>query len=286
VGAGIGGAIQMLQAMQFAGLQRAEVDKFQKRLAQLQPKIDAYLASGNSVELLLIVEKPNRPDVLCAAGVFCDQSQFIYFHDLYINYVQSVKPIMPSPRETRYPTIGPAGGRSGHIPYTHEGGSLIDEKEIPFLKTRDSEHHCEFAKTTLYPPESAILPAPPVPRRQAAPPKPRPPLDENVKRALATAPATVYVHSENIVQYRTAAEVMKKLSGNWMFGEVKESMGGGMGRSRTIVSYRSTLDQAKAEALAEIVRAAGVPTARAEVSGKGDGDPGVLTIWFGRDAEK
>jgi tRNA(Arg) A34 adenosine deaminase TadA len=286
-GAGIGGAFQILQAMQFANLQQAEIAKFQKRYAELQPKIDAYLGKGYSVELLLIVEKPDRPDVFCAAGVFCDQSQFVYFRDLYINYVETVKPVISPSPPTSYPTIGPAGGRSGHIPYTHEGGSIIDEKEIRFLRARHADHHCEYAKQTLYPQEYAFPISPVVPRHQPAQPeKPKPRLDPAARKALAAAPARVYVESENVIQYKTAYEVIKALAGNPLFGDVKEDMGGGLGRTRTIISYRSDLDKAKAEALAEIVRSKGVPTASAELSGSGDDDPGVLTIWFGRDAEK
>lgn len=286
-GAGFGGAFQILQAMQFANLQRAEINKFQKRFAELQPKIDAYLEKGYSVELLLIVEKPDRPDVFCAAGVFCDQSQFIYFRDLYINYVETVKPVISPSPPTSYPTIGPAGGRSGHVPYTHEGGSIIDEKEIRFLRARHADYHCEYAKHTLYPQEYAFPISPVVPRHQSEQPeKPKPRLDPAARKALAAAPARVYVVSENVIQYKTAHEVIKALAGNPLFGEAKEYMGGGLGRTRTIISYRSDLDKAKAEALAEIVRSKGVPTASAELSGSGDDDPGVLTIWFGRDAEK
>jgi hypothetical protein len=293
-GAGFGGAFQILQSMQFANLQRAEIDKLQARLAELQPKIDAYLASGNSVELLLIVEKPDRPDVFCAAGTFCDQSQFVYFRDLYISYVESVKPVVRPSLPTSYPTMGPAGGRSGHVPYTHEGGSLIDEKEIRFLSARHADHHCEYAKETLHPQEYALplgpvvdtFPLVPAVRHQPAPPeKPKPRLDFAAKRELAAGPALVYVVSGNVIQYRTAAEVIKKLSGNPLFGEVKTEMVS-LGRKRTIVSYPSELDQPKAEALAEIVRAAGVSEVRAEINGSGDGDPGVLTIWFGSDVEK
>jgi len=129
-----------------------------------------------------------------------------------------------------------------------------------------------------------LIPA--APRHQPAPPaKPKPDLDFAAKRALAAGPALVYVVSENVAQYRTAAEVIKKLSGNPLFGEVMTEMVG-LGRKRTIVSYPSVLDKPKAEALAEIVRAAGASEVRAEINGTGDGDPGVLTIWFGSDAEK
>ena len=74
-GASFGGAFLMLQAMQVGSLQQAEVEKFQKRFAELQPKIDAYHESGYSVELIMIVEKPKSPDILCKAGIFCGQDQ-------------------------------------------------------------------------------------------------------------------------------------------------------------------------------------------------------------------
>jgi hypothetical protein len=287
-GAGIGGAVAILQAMQFANLQQDEVDKFQKRLAELQPKIDAFLQSGYSVQLLLIVEKPNSPDVFCAAGVACDQSQFIYFHDLYINYVENyaepIKPVTsPSSNVSSTPSMGPAGGRDGYVPYTHQGGSIIDEKEIPYLHARDENHHCEYAKQTLYPQKNLI---PVAPRRAPAQPaKPKPKLDPEARKALASAPSKVYLLDADIQQYKTAVEVEKKLTGNQLFGEVKEMMGG-PSRSRTIVVYFADLDKPRAEALAEIVRSVGVPTATTELSGNGDGDPGSLEIFFGRDAEK
>jgi Domain of unknown function (DUF4157) len=286
-GTGIGGAFIILQAMQFSGLQRAEVDKFQERLDELQPKIQAFLDKGNSVELLLIVEKPNATDFFCAAGTFCDQGQLVYFHDLFINYVESVQPLRPvfSPPPVRsYPTMDSPGGRSGYVPYVHEGGSLIDLKEIPYLKTRDPEHHCEYGRLTLYPPIRADFPL--VPQQPKKLQKPKPRLDPAARKALADAPAEVYVESENILQYKTAVEVIKKLHGNPLFGTVKDDIGGGFGRTRTIVSYPSELDKPKAEALVKILRSAGVPTAYSQINGAGDGDPGVLTIWFGKDAEK
>ena len=179
-----------------------------------------------------------------------------------------------------------AGGRDSFIPLPHQGGSIraVDERQIRFLPTRDSGHHCEYRKETLYPQESISLIEPS--RPPAQPVKTRPKLDPEAKKALAAAPARVYVESENVIQYRAAHEVIKALAGNPLFGVVKEDMGAGFGRMRTIISYRSDLDKAKAEALAKIVRTKGVPTASAELSGSGDDDPGVLTIWFGRDAEK
>ena len=55
---------------------------------------------------------------------------------------------------------------------------------------------------------------------------------------------------------------------------------------RTVVSYWSDLDKPRADALAEILRSAGVASAYAELSGGGDDAPGVLQINFGSDAEK
>jgi hypothetical protein len=53
-----------------------------------------------------------------------------------------------------------------------------------------------------------------------------------------------------------------------------------------MVSYFSNLDQARAEALAAIVRSEGLALTYAELGGDGDDIPGVLQIFFGRDAEK
>jgi len=149
-GGGLGGAIQILQAMQIGNVQQAEIDKFRKRYAELQPKIDGYLGNGYSVQLILIVEKPNSFDFLCGAGAFCDPSQLNYFHDLYIDYVESAKPYVSSPAVSG-PTMGAPGGRNGFRPYTRDGGSIIEKSEIPFLSTRDPNHHCEYAEQTLYP---------------------------------------------------------------------------------------------------------------------------------------
>jgi hypothetical protein len=286
-GAGIGGAFQVLQARQVGSLQQAEIAKYEKRLAELQPRIDAFLDRGHSVELTLIVERPKRRDVLCAAGVFCDPSQLTYFLSLYISRVlDPVRPAMPRPRTTTpsHATMGAPGGRDSFIPPTHQGGSIIEEREIPHLTVRNPDHRIESAKLTLDP-QRPLVPIAPI-RPPVRPAEPRPQLDPATRRALAAAPARVYVVSENINQYGTAHAVIQTLAGNPAFGEVRESMGGGVSRRSTIISYRSDLDSAKAEALAEIVRSHGVPTARIELSGSGDGDPGVLTIWFGRDVER
>jgi hypothetical protein len=284
-GAGIGGAVQIVQAMQFSSLQQTEIDKFQDRLNVLQPKIDKFLAQGSSVELLLIVEKPDRPDFFCASGVFCDASQFIYFREVYISYVQDPAPLaVRAPRETKYPVISAPGGRDGHIPYVHEGGSLTDEKLIKYCTPQHADHHCEYAKYTIDPPLWTLIrpPHPPVAERE----KPKPQLDAATRQALAAGPAVVYVVSSNIVQHKKATAVMERLRGNALFGQIKDYFGGGLNQAHTFVSYMSKLDEAKAAALLAIVRAAGLPDAYSELSGAGDGEPGTLTLWFGRDAER
>jgi hypothetical protein len=282
-GTAIGGAVQLIQAMQIAGLQRAEVEKFENRYNELLPKIEVFLNKRYSVELTLIVERPNTVDIGCRTGAFCDSGQLTYFHALYISRAESIEPVIrPAIRDTTHATIGPVGGRDSVIPYTHEGGSLIEEREIPHLSTRDKYHHTVSAKHMIYPQPEFVMPATPARRPPATPAQP--PLDAATRAAMAVAPSRVYVLSENINQHKTALKVMEKLRGNPLFGEVKEYVGGGLGRTRTVVVYFSDLDKPRAEALAEVVRAVGLP-ADAEMSGTGSGAPGSVQIMFGRDAE-
>jgi hypothetical protein len=158
-GAALGGAVQALQAKMLGNLQQAEIAKYEERLAKLQPKIEAFFQMGYSVELILIVEKPNTIDFGCASGVYCEQDQLVYFHDLYINSAESVKPVTTSipHAASSQPSISSPGGRDRIIPYTHQGGSIIEEKEIPYLRTRDPSHHCVYMKETLYPQKSTSL---------------------------------------------------------------------------------------------------------------------------------
>ncbi|HZI73066.1 MAG TPA: hypothetical protein VFD73_03410, partial [Gemmatimonadales bacterium] len=82
-----------------------------------------------------------------------------------------------------------------------------------------------------------------------------------------------------------ARQIINRLNGNPSFVVEKEYLGG-PSRSRTLISYFSKLDQARAEALAAIIRSEGLPLAYSELSGDGDHIPGTLQIFFGRDAEK
>lgn len=282
-GAAWGAAAQMLHSRMFGNIQNAEVAKYEKRLAQLQPKIDAYLESGQSVELILIVEKPDRPDVLCGAGVFCDASQFIYFRELFINRVESEEPTIDVSRlDTKHAHMYAPGGREGFVPYTHQGGSLTDESEIPFLAARHRDHHCEYAKQTLHPsPRMAIL----APKRAPAPtPTKKPRSDPATRRAMASQPAKLYTMSHDIVRYGKVVKLREKLANDPSFVLMSDSLGG-YDRSRTAVVYFSDLDKPRAEALAAFLRAQGIATAYAEMSGDGGDDPGGMQIMFGRDID-
>lgn len=240
-----------------------------------------------ALELLLIVEKPDRPDLLCRAGVFCDQGQFIYFRHLFINTAESVRPVVrAAPRvETWHQTMSAPGGRDRVIPYVHQGGSIIEEREIPFLKARP-DYHCEYAKQTLDPPPHAVAPLG-LPQRPKPTPTPAAPLDPVAQQALAKAPATVYLVSGNIVQARTADRLLMKLTGHPMIGMLKQSLGGGAGTGkRTAVVYWSSLEKARAEQLVAVVQAEGIPSAYAEASDGGQGKAGYLQINLGRDTER
>jgi len=283
-GSELGNAIQVLQSHQFAGLQADEVAAFLKKYEQLQRKIEKFFQQGYSVEVALIVEKPDRPDVLCGVGVFCEQDQIIFFRDVFITRVESTAPPhFPAPQE--YPVAYPAGGRDSFIPYTHQGGSIIEEHEIPHLTPLHPEHHTEYKKETFYPPVSFSF-TPVQPKPAPPPPPPKPKLDLATRQKLAAAPSQVYLVSTTIKQAYTADIVAKRLTGNRSFGEVNQSVGGGFFWKRTRVVYWSTLDKQRAEDLAEIVRASGVPGATTEQSGDGDDDPGHVQVNFGEDASR
>jgi hypothetical protein len=281
-GAGIGGAIQIIQSHQFAGLQGDEVEKFLKKYAQLQPKIDKFFNDGYSVEVALVVEKPDRPDVLCGAGVFCDSGQLIYFRELFITRVESTAPPR-FPIDTNHSVVYPTGGRDSFIPYTYQGGSIIEEHEVPFLKPQYADHHCEIGKETLYPsPKFSFAPDRPKP----APPPVKIKRDPSKDKELAAAATPVYLASANIKQAATADAIAKRLAGNKFFSEVKMEIGGGFNYKHSRLSYFNPLDKPKADALAEAARAEGLTSIVPEMSGDGDHDPGSVQIMFGEDAQR
>jgi hypothetical protein len=190
-GAGFGGAIQILQAKQIGNLQQDEIKKYEKRYAQLQPQIDAWFAKGYSVELTCVVEKPKSAEFFCASGVYCESNQIIFFHDLFISRVESMTVINTTYTSSHSIQVMSApGGRDSFIPYVHQGGSLHEEWELPYLQARDSDHHCVAGKLTLQPPLSTLISAKPV--RPSPPPTPKPKLDEATKKALALMPSQVY----------------------------------------------------------------------------------------------
>jgi len=233
------------------------------------------------VELVLIVEKPDRPDVLCASGAFCDSSQIIYFRDLFITRVESTAPPR-IPTSTTHKVMYPRGGRDSFIPYTHQGGSIIEEHEIPHLKAIHPEHHTESMKETFYPPPAFSF-SPLRARPAPAPPPPKPKLDLATRQKLAAAPTDVYLVAPTIKHDRTAEIVDKQITGHRSFGQVKRTLGG-LFAKRTVVVYWDFLDKPRAEELAQLVRAT-VPSAIVQHGGgDGDGEPGHVQVNFGDDA--
>jgi hypothetical protein len=77
------GLLVMIQAEEFARLQQAEIGKFEKKLEQLSPRIDALRTKGNDVGITLIVERPNSFNV--THNVVPEPSDLIRFVDLRID---------------------------------------------------------------------------------------------------------------------------------------------------------------------------------------------------------
>lgn len=110
-------------------------------------------------------------------------------------------------------------------------------------------------------------------------------MDEATAKKLAAAPTQVYLLTENVVQYKLAAQLRDKLGANPDFQVSGEAMAGG-GHTLTRVIYWSEYDKPRAEQLAGFLRANGLPQARADSGGDPNKDPGHVQINFGRDAEK
>lgn len=102
---------------------------------------------------------------------------------------------------------------------------------------------------------------------------------------MAAKPPRVALLWSNIAQYRTAYALEKKLATNPQFSNVRTSDWGSY-RKMTAVQYFSSLDKPKAEALADVLRAEGLPATITELGGDPDGEPGAIQVVFGRDAEK
>jgi hypothetical protein len=288
--AGAGGAVQLIEAFQVGSLQANEMQKYQARLAELQPKIDAYMAQGNSVRLVLVVEQPVF-DFGCAIGAFCDQGDLVYFRELFIDYVESDQPKAfhaPSPNDppamSAPHVLHDSGSRDGFIPTVSQGGSLTEDWEIRSGTAKHANHHLASAKTILSPPVSLVLPptsAPP--HRKPAKPKLSSP---EVQQKLAAAPSKVYLLSGNIKQYATGWRIERSIEIPGVFSISGRATAGSGSRAETAVIYWNNLDQHRAELLAKLLRSQGLPLAHTESGGPGDRDPGDLQINFGKDAEQ
>jgi hypothetical protein len=280
-------------------VQGAEQAKALARFEQVRPEIERLLQEGHSVVVTIEVEMPKTIDIAAVIADVRDVGQVVYFRDMYIKHAMRTFPPAKAgdpPRMYAAPEIREGFGDPHRWDDPHE---LTLDQQIRLqmgdpdpAKKRQAKHGGRRVVTR----DETFTPSKPVavplvqPRPQAPAPKPRPKLDEATKQKLAAAPSRVYVLSANIKQYKTAYAVIKRLAGNPSLVFEKEYMGGGDQRSRTIVTYFNDLDKARAEALAEIVRAEGVPTCRAERVQRGgapdDDTPGVVQIFFGSDAER
>jgi hypothetical protein len=116
-------------------------------------------------------------------------------------------------------------------------------------------------------------------------PPPRPKLDAETARKLAAAPTRVALLTGNVVQSKAAARVTEQLRDNPTFRVTGETMGA-TSSALTRVIYWSEYDKPRADALAELLRGAGLPQASAQPGGDPNSDPGSVQINFGRDAEQ
>jgi hypothetical protein len=295
-GAALQFGAQALLSMQISNVRSAERTKAEARFQQLVPEIERLLEEGYNVTVTVEAEVPKTINI-AGAITDTDPTLIVYFRSMYIS--RAVKALRSlAPGQVRQTSISPVGEvREGFgDPHRWDDPHELTLDQQIRLQMGDPDpakkhqplhptHRIVTREQTFTP---SMLTAPPVVQTPppTPPPKPRPQLDEATKRKLAAAPSRVSILSGNINQYKTAYEIIKKLTGHATFTVVKEYMGGGLNRSRTAVIYWSYLDKPRAEALAEIVRAEGVPSAFAELSGDGEDAPGTLQINFGRDAEK
>ena len=287
---------QVLLSMQLESVRSAELAKAVARYAELMPEMERLLEEGYTVTLTVEAEVPKTVDVAGKLTGTGDVSQVVYFRAMYIK--SAIKAVSVAGRGgVPQATVSPVGEAREGFGDPHRGEDpheltlqqqirmqMHDPDPAGWNKAKRATHRVVTGTQTISPAMLSPDWRPPTPPRAPAP-APAPQLDEATRRTMAAAPSRVYILSANINQYKTAFEIMKKLAGNPSFGEVKESMGG-IHRTRTAVIYFADLDKPRAEALAEIVRAGGVPSARVELSGDGTAAPGVVQIFFGSDAEK
>ncbi len=288
---------QALLAKQISNMQSAEKDKALARFAELSPEIGRLLDANFSVTITVEVEVPKTVNI---AGVVTqsDPSMIVYFRNMYID---RALPILPKK------------GPDEHEPAAFHAVGEVDEKygnprrwDDPHEYTLDQQirvqmgdpdatgkdkpihptHQVRRQSQTFMPQiVDALKTVKETPQAAAPPPRPEPKLDEETAKKLAEAPTRVELLTENVVQYKAAVQVREKLKANPIFRFTGEATGGG-GGTQTRVIYWSEYDRPRAEKLAEILRAEGLPAARADSGGDPSRTPGYVQINFGRDAEK
>jgi hypothetical protein len=304
-GAAAEAGAQLLLSMQLGNLRSAETNKAFDRLAELAPEIDRLVGEGYTVVVTVEAEVPTTLDIAAAGTGVGDPSQVVYFNKMYIK--TATRPPRPlAPGETTHASYQAVGEiregfgdpSQGEDPHELTLDQQIRAQPLPELglpgdpdpaRKHQPKHpqHRIIKRDQTFTPAGAVAPLvlPSVP--QAPPPTPKPKLDEKTKRELAARPSRVYILDANIAQYRTAVEIEKKLAGNPPFVFVEAVSGGSSAQTRTLVVYWSDLDKARAEALAEIVRAVGVPTAHVDHDTLAeDPVPGHVQIMLGQDAER
>jgi hypothetical protein len=289
-------AAQMLLAKQISNLQSAEKAKAQARFEELGPEIGRLLAENYSVTVTVEVEVPKTVNI---AGVATqsDPSMIVYYRNMYIDQAFPVlrKKAPGEDEHAEYHAMGEVNEKYANPRRRDDPHEFTLDQQIR-VQMGDSDPlgrdkpmhptHRVMKRSQTFTPQvvqavQTIMEHPPA----AAPPKPEPKIDEETAKKLAAAPSRVYLLTENIAQYKSAVQIRDKLQANPVFRFTGEAMGGGGGRTLTRVVYWSEYDRPRAEKLAELLRAEGLPQARADSGGSGKA-PGYLQIDFGRDAEK
>jgi hypothetical protein len=289
---------QALLAKQISNMQSAEKAKAEARLAELGPEIGRLLEANYSVTITVEVEIPKTLNV---AGVATgtDPDMIVYFRTMYIDRALPIRP-KPAPGAQEQPGMYPVGDvdeKYGNPRRWDDPHDYTLDQQIrvqmgdPDPTGRDKPHHpthkvVKRSQTYMPQGQQVVETGNDAPPPAAPPPAAEPKLDEATARKLAEAPTRVQLLTENIAQYRAAVRITEKLKADPVFRVTGETMGGGGGRTLTRVIYWSEYDRPRAEKLAELLRAEGLPAARAESGGDPSSKPGYVQVNFGHDAEQ
>ena len=289
---------QALLAKQISNMQSAEKGKALARFAELSPEIGRLLDENYAVTVTVEVEVPKSVNI---AGVITqsDPSMIVYYRNMYIDRAIKIRPPKPAGEveQSGYYPVGEVADKYSNPRRWDDPHEYTLDQQIrvqmgdpdPTGKDRPkhSTHHVMKRSQTFTPQiVEALETVKNNPQPAAPPPKPEPKIDDATAKKLAAAPTRVGMLTGNVIQYKLAAQIRDSMKSSPIFRFTTEGMAGGAGGSRTRVIYWSEYDKPRAEALAEVVRAAGVPATRVESGGNPDATPGYVQINFGSDAEK